>query len=279
MKRIFTLLFTALVMVFGLTVYAHAVATTEVEISGGPYYERVFNESAPYSYSADTLFGGLFGEAEADASSGVIRAYATTTDRGVGVTALSIVYENFALTGRLRSDTAITVYLTVSGTLFTEGYDSAIGYLPSAGVYAVLFRGDLDSSLDPYWPYLPFDTPEDMKLSVSNNNFDSSTVTVDRVFETTFIPGICGSTAEEGVFDGCSFRLFYGLDVWASGAGSIADFLNSGRLSFDLPPGTSISSEGGFFQTTAAPIPEPSTLLLLGSGLAGLAVWRKRLKG
>ncbi|MBI5237033.1 MAG: PEP-CTERM sorting domain-containing protein, partial [Deltaproteobacteria bacterium] len=45
---------------------------------------------------------------------------------------------------------------------------------------------------------------------------------------------------------------------------------------FDLPSGTSITSDGGYTQTAQSSVPEPSTLLLLGSGMAGFAMTRIR---
>lgn len=85
------------------------------------------------------------------------------------------------------------------------------------------------------------------------------------------------------VFAGTPFDIYYGLKAeggWAyGGSGGTSDFGATGAISFALPKGTWISSDGGFYQTTGAPIPEPSTFLLLVSGLAGLIGLRKKFKG
>ena len=86
------------------------------------------------------------------------------------------------------------------------------------------------------------------------------------------------------VIEGIPFQIYYVLHAiggWAyGGSGGTSDFGATGAISFALPEGTSITSEGGFSQTNSipetSPVPAPSTLLLLGGGLAGVALLRKR---
>jgi hypothetical protein len=60
--------------------------------------------------------------------------------------------------------------------------------------------------------------------------------------------------------------------------GAAVDFFDPAQVSFDLPPGVSVTSAGGFFQSgDLSSVPEPSTLALLGIalGTAGLTAARR----
>ena len=67
----------------------------------------------------------------------------------------------------------------------------------------------------------------------------------------------------------------YAVDVSfrLTGVGGAAfDFLSTVQLRFDLPPGATVTSDGGFFQAgPGAATPEPASLMLAGTGVLGLA--------
>ena len=62
--------------------------------------------------------------------------------------------------------------------------------------------------------------------------------------------------------------------LYALGGASL-DFFMTARISFDLPQGTSMISDGGFFQTSS--VPEPAIVVLVLSGLPVIAVgiWQR----
>jgi hypothetical protein len=59
-------------------------------------------------------------------------------------------------------------------------------------------------------------------------------------------------------------QLTFVMSLYGVGGVSL-DFFSTAQISFDLPPGTSITSDGGFVQS--ASVPEPSTIVLVLSGL------------
>ena len=59
--------------------------------------------------------------------------------------------------------------------------------------------------------------------------------------------------------------------------GTVLDFLHSAHLLIELPPGVSVTSDGGFLATGSTPyVPEPSSLLMLGSAASFLSLLLRR---
>lgn len=98
-----------------------------------------------------------------------------------------------------------------------------------------------------------------LNLSITFNNISTS----DLVFTLT---AQLQATAT-------GFDPFAGATVTGSG---FADAMDPLQLSIDLPQGFSFTSGSGVLLTQAATVPEPSSLILLGSGLATIVFVRRR---
>lgn len=73
---------------------------------------------------------------------------------------------------------------------------------------------------------------------------------------------------------GTPFYLTSVLDI-----DGVGDFYNSAHFGITVPTGATLQAASGAVYSAAATVPEPSTWLLLGAGLAGLVGMRKRFAG
>jgi hypothetical protein len=72
------------------------------------------------------------------------------------------------------------------------------------------------------------------------------------------------------------------FDLRITGSNGVAlDLFHTAQVSFDLPPGVTVTSDGGFFESGSTSVPEPSTLTLfaIGLGIAGLGAARQSCPG
>jgi|GEM_PF-3965637 len=203
----------------------------------------------------------------ADATAGQLKAFADAVNGHIGVSpgdeawALGHVSDSFTVNGPASgTPVSITARFTVDGTLSgTGGGPETIESQENASIatqFTILSHNDVYSR----WAR----TEAEMSDSWINGG-GSFNVPIHR--ETTF---------DLDIVAGVPFDIYYAMDAhggWAyGGSGGQSDFGATGALSFDLPFGTTLNSDGGFSQSN---IPEPATAVLIGSSLFAAALRRR----
>jgi len=238
---------------------AYPIAITEVTVneSLGGYHnlhiEGVSSSSAYLSY----LFGSAW--AEVDIAHGTLKTFVQTstsdvlTAQGASVNAWATFVDYFTLSGLPQGTVVwITANLHLTGNIYTTPAQSYVAYSGGGGSMT-WDTGVAGFLFDNLWSW-----PEGGEMSVD-----------------TVCSGVIPVYPDE------PFRVVLDLSSWGQGWNHydiLSDFSSTATLSFDLPDGTWISSEGGFSQSSSPAIPEPATMLLLGSGLLGLWGARKKFK-
>jgi hypothetical protein len=165
--------------------------------------------------------------------------------------------DDYTFHGPNPGSTTIAVHLAAKGTMTLPAIDA---------------QGDANFGILTLAPGNGGKGTTSVGLTTGASSVDATTTLVHpgtyAVSETTtFDVTFTGTQPEHLIFE-MSLRAIAGVSI---------DFLSTAHVSFDLPPGTSVTSAGGFIQT--ANVPEPSSIVLALAGLAilapGLWIWRR----
>jgi len=219
-------------------------------------------------------------------------------------------------TGQLKTNTSITTSSTVSPSMqtnawFGDGFTttnpngSPFTWNSSTATFNIALDGTLTSSdafandgafvvlaildpgtLDPSQPligssdsieYFLWDIGNPtLQIYYTNPAGDSVPLAITAGY--TSVPSTLSATfAPGGNFD---WALLLGASgqLTTAGGSFLADFADTLTLSYVGPPGSVTTSDSGLFTNigSAAPVPEPVTLALIGIGLAGLGFSRRK---
>ncbi len=234
------------------TVEAGTVLT--VDFSDGPTYQT----TSSFIDESATLPGIGTAHGSIDATLGIMRAMDASVppqdSRGF-FQINDILDDEYHLRGSTLGSTTITVHLTADGTITMPSLDSHSD--PNAAVLSLApgngGTGSANVSL------------------TTNPNFATNGFTLVQ-------PGTYSIT-ETSTFD-VSFsgsqgrQLMSEMSLYALGGASL-DFFATAKISFDLPEGTSMISDGGFFQSSSVPEPPTSVLLISALPIIAVGLWHR----
>lgn len=173
------------------------------------------------------------------------------------------VRDQYVLSGPIGETVSLTVHLEVDG--FTR-------YVGTAGGVRIV-RGEIggDHHEDGFAGLSPIFSQEGVATEDNNTNVEfMHDFDVTHTFDATV---------------GVPFQLAYSVAIIRGNprpgpAGSVlTDLTNTATVRFDLPEGFSLTSQSGFGAPTEnAEVPEPGSMALLGSGIAGMG-WFVRRRG
>ena len=270
---------------------------SEILLNENPLYVQTSSSTTGGTAATTNTFTGAngtaSGQSEASLENGTLKAKAEATSlQNTGpfdVNANTFVRSDFGDSFRTfegggpftwTNSTEATFSIDFSGTAYTG---SGVNDRADVGFFISILKPGF---LDGYAQWLINDDSFPSDLS-ANTIASQDYHLAGQLFSFQLPAGPLPTTIDFTFTPGGDFDWYAGItvDTAASLLGtSAADFFNTAALSYSGPQGTTTYSASGLFPGTmdladldsAAPIPEPGTLLLLGMGMAGLVFFRRK---